>query len=214
MTVSIVSLAARGAEEIAVTFEIRNGEYAQRETFSVQTACVAEWRLCVGESSTEQYDAVSHASELWTAMKRGLYLLGYGSCSERALRRKLVSKGIAADLAEEAVEELVRRGYLNAEEDAKREAEKCIAKCWGQRRIVATLYRKGYSKEAVTAALNALEDEEIDYVELCAEQIRRKCGTVPTEADERRRLTASLERSGFSFSEIHEAFARMNDQEE
>lgn len=207
MTVAIVSLAARGAEEIAVTFSVRNGEYEQRETFSIHAAWVAEWQLCVGESSTECYDRVCHVAELWAAMKRGLYLLGYGSCSERALRRRLVAKGVRAEMAEEAVAELARRGYLNAEADAKREAEKCVAKCWGKRRIAATLYQKGYTQEAVNAALYALEDDEVDYVELCAQSIRRKCGELPTDAEDRRRLTASLERLGFSFSEIREAFS-------
>ena len=213
MTVTIVSLAARGEGEISVSFEIRSGEHCQREQFLITAALCADLHLCVGECGTDCYDAVSRGAELCSAVKRGLYLLGYGSCSERTLQRKLMMKGFSAEISAEAVRELCRRGYLDAESDAKREAERCVAKLWGTRRIVATLYQKGYPQEAVKAAIHFLEDEGVDYVDLCAERIRRKEGSVPGDPDTRRRLTASLERNGFSFSEIREAFARVAQEE-
>ncbi len=206
MTVEIVSLAARGDEEIAVTFAIRNGEHEQKETFVVPLAMVADLRLSVGACDTDCYDAVSRGAEIGAAVKRGLYLLGYGSCSERALLRKLVSKGVAKEIAVQAVEEIGRRGYLNEDADALREAEKGVAKLWGQRRIAAALASKGYSHEAIQHALYALEDRGVEYAELCAERIRRKEGAVPTDPEDRRRMMASLQRNGFSISEIREAF--------
>lgn len=207
MTVSIVSLAARGEGEISVAFEIRSGEHCQREQFLITAELCAELGLRVGACGPDCYDAVSRGAELCSAIKRGLYLLGYGSCSERALQRKLVGKGFSSEIASEAVAELCQRGYLDPRSDAAREAERCVAKLWGRRRIVATLYRKGYDQEVVEYALACLEDDGVDFAQLCAERLRRASGALPTDADDRRRLIASLERNGFSFSEIREAFS-------
>lgn len=206
MTIEILSLSARSEGEIAVTFEMRSGEHTQKETFVVSARLVADLRLRTGACDTDCYDAVSRGAEVGAAVKRGLYLLGYGSCSERTLVRKLVSKGVAREIAQEAVSELERRGYLNEDADALREAEKCVAKRWGQRRIAAALKEKGFAQESIQRALYTLEDQGVDYAELCAERVRMKEGEVPDAPDDRRRLVASLQRYGFSASEIREAF--------
>jgi len=206
MTVEILSLAARGDEEIAVTFSMRSREHEQKETVLVPVTLVADLGLRVGECTTDCYDAVCRGALIASAVKRGLYLLGYGSCSRRALTRKLVSKGIAREIAQASAAELDERGYLDENADALREAEKCVAKLWGQRRIAATLMTKGFEQEAVQHALYTLEDQGVDYAELCAERIRRKEGEVPRDPDARRRLMASLQRNGFSSSEIRDAF--------
>ena len=209
MTIEILSLVARAEGEIAVTFEMRNGEHSQRETFLVSTRLVADLRLRTGECDTACYDAVSRGSEVGAAVKKGLYLLGYGSCSERILVRKLVSKGFSQQIAHEAVSEIERRGYLNEDADALREAQRCVAKRWGQRRIAAALMSKGFAQESIQRALYTLEDQGVDYVELCAERIQSKGDRIPREPDDRRKMIASLQRNGFSMSEIQEAFRRI-----
>ena len=60
-----------------------------------------------------------------------------------------------------------------------REAERCVAKEWGKRRIVGALRAKGFSDAAIKNALNELEDAGVDYVELCVRRIRKKVGVVP-----------------------------------
>ena len=206
MTVTILSLSARGSEEIGVTFELRSGEHAQKETFLISAALLADLRLQVGESNQACYDAVCRGAELCRAMKRGLSILGYGSCSETTLCRKLTAKGFDREIAAEAVRELSQGGYLNGGEDALREAERCVAKYWGKRRIAATLFSKGYASDHVRDALDTLEDEGVDYAMLCAQRIRRQVGVVPSEPVARRKLIASLERYGFTASEIRDAF--------
>ncbi len=214
MTVTLLSLSARGEGEISVAFELREGgspqspqntEHIQKESFLVSAAMIADLRLSVGESTQECFDTVSHCAQVYYAVKRGLILLGYGSCSCRALVRKLSLKGIEREIAEEAVAELIRSGYLNDAENAFREGERCISKCWGKRRIAAELYSKGYGGQAVRGALERLEDEGVDYVELCAKRIRMRTSVIPQDREERRRLIASMERYGFSSSEIREA---------
>ena len=205
MVLSLISLAAREGERVAVTFEIRNGEDRQRECFLIPASLVADLHLSVGEVDAELYDAVVHGAQVHTALRRGLGILGYGRSSEKILCRKLRMKGIRREIAEEAVAELLRQGYLNPREDALFEAEKCVQKLWGARRIGAALSEKGYDREAVGFALYSLEDEGVDYTELCAERIRRSGRGIPTDHDARQKLVASLLRYGFEAAEIREA---------
>ena len=212
MTISIVSLSARGENEVVVTFEIREGDRFQKESFLISAARMADWRLRCGETTRDCFDTVSHGAQVYGATKRGLYLLGYGACSERALCQKLIAKGVSRDVAREAVAELCQAGYINEEADAMREAERCVAKEWGKRRIVGALRAKGFSDAAIKNALNELEDAGVDYVELCVRRIRKQVGVVPSEPAKKQKLISAQMRYGFSVSEIKEAFSLLNDE--
>ena len=206
MVLTLVSLAAREGEQIAVTFEIQSGENRQREIFLIPATLLADLHLTVGEVDTSCYEAVVHGAGVHSAVKRGLAILGWGGASERMLCRKLQMKGISREIAEEAVSELLRRGCLNPLSDASYEAEKCARKLWGRRRICSALLEKGYDRRIVSQAMNSLEDEGVDYIELCVERVRRLGRGVPSDPNERRKLVASLMRYGFENGEIREAF--------
>ena len=205
MTLSVVSLSARGESDIAVCFELSDGAHSQRETFILDGRSVADLGLKVGECDRELFDTVSHSADVYYAVKRGVNILGYGVCSKKMLVRKLVAKGIAPEAAREAAEELVRRGYMDPQADAAREAQRGALKLWGQRRIAAELFKKGYTEEDIRSALYALEDEGVDFTEICAERIRRSTDDMPADPKQRQKLIASLQRYGFSGSEIKEA---------
>lgn len=213
MTVSVLSVSARGDSEIAVTIEIREGERTQRECFLLSTRMFADLRVTVGECDRETFEAVSDASELYRATKKGLSLLGYGACSEKMLRRKLVSKGISKDIAAAAVRELSAEGYIDERSDAEREAERCVDKLWGRKRISAHLYEKGYSAEAVRAAIYALEDRGTDFSQVCADRLRKSVDTLPDDPKSMQKLIASLMRYGFSGNEIKEAVTLFTEDE-
>ena len=91
MTVSVVSVSARGKDEVSVSFEIRQGEAVQRESFLIGAAALADMYIAVGECSRETFDAVSLAAEQYAALKAGLSMLSYGAYSRKALCRKLNS---------------------------------------------------------------------------------------------------------------------------
>ena len=207
MTVTLLSLADRGGEEISVSFEVRSGEHLQKESFLLSTAQVADLRLCVGESDQVCYDNVEYAARLHAAQKRALQILSYGSCSEKMLCRKLVMKGVDREIAEDTVVELCERGLLDSTASAVREVEKGIAKLWGRRRIAAALYEKGYSDRTVKEAMSVLS--EIDELVICVRRIEKQAGEIPTDINERKKLIASLERYGFSSSQIREAFVKI-----
>lgn len=205
MRLAITSLSARGEDGIAVTFDISSEGYSQRQTFLLDGRAVADLGLKVGECDRELFDETEYASKVCAAKKKALFLLGYGASSPKNLVRKLVMKGISKEVAADAVKVLLRDGLMTPSEDAKREAEKCVSKLLGRKRIAAALYEKGYSDRDIKYALDALDADGVDYIELCAERIRRNISEIPQTPEEKRKLVSKFERYGFTLTEIKEA---------
>ncbi len=208
MKLYVTSVGARSAgEEICVSFELTSdgGEHADRQSFVISTRQYLLRGVEKGESDTGVYDAVSHDAEIWEAAKRGMRILGYGPCSRAAMRAKLIAKGIEAVTADEAVCYLDEMGVLDERVGAVCEARRGAEKLWGQKRIIAALYEKGYSADSVNAAMNVLEDDGVDYVENCSRLIEKKYGVMPRDKNAAQKAIASLIRYGYSISEIKEA---------
>ena len=209
MRIAITSLSARGESGIAVTLEIFSEGHSQKETFLLDGRSVADLGLKVGECSRETFDEIEHASSVCAAKKKALFLLGYGASSPKNLARKLVMKGISKEIATDAVKELLADGFLDPREDARREAEKCVSKHLGSKRIMATLYEKGYTERDIKYALDSLGADGVDYAEICIERIKRSYAVIPDTPDEKRKLVSKLERYGFTLTEIKEAFNKI-----
>ncbi len=208
MTVKIISISSRAAgEEICVTLELTGeGEgQVQRESFVVSSRQYLMLCPQKGECSMEIYDEIAHAAQVFSALKRGISVLSFGSCSEKALIAKLISKGFDREIAAEAAGELVSRGLLDAKSDAYREVQKQVAKLWGEKRIVAELYAKGYSQETISGAMSALAEDGVDYIENCRALINKKYGELPSEPMLRKKAISSLVRYGYTVSQIKEA---------
>ncbi len=213
MTLKIIGISSRAAgQEICVTFEL-TGEaegQVQRESFVISSRQYLMLCPQKGECSMEIYDEIAHAAQVFSALKRGISVLSFGAYSEKALIAKLKSKGFDREIAAEAVGELVSRGLLDAMSDAYREAQKQVSKLWGEKRIVAELYAKGYSGEAISAAMKALADEGVDYVANCRALIDKKYGEFPAESTERQKAISALIRYGYTTSEIKNAVSCKN----
>ena len=208
MILSVVSLSARGDEAVEAVFEISDGTHVQKETMLLGVADIADLGIRVGPCTRDTFNAASERAELRSAIKKGAGFLGYGGCSPKALAQKMVSKGISRDVAVRAVEELIRRRYMDPKADALREAERCVGKLWGRKRIVMELRKKGYEDTDIKSALYALEDGETDFSEICAERIKRTVKRPPADTFEKKKLVMTLERYGFTFSEIKEGLAK------
>ena len=208
MLVSITSaVAVNSGAEINVTFLIQreDGENTQRQSFLISSKQYLVLGIAKGACSSELYDVTERSAEIWGAVKKGMSVLGYGAYSKKALRAKLTAKGFSKDVAADAVEELEAMGLLNEKGDAHREAQRGVGKLWGKRRIVAGLYEKGYSPEAVHFAILALEDEDTDFVLNCRALIKKKFGSLPTDPTQRKKAISSLLHFGYSLSEIKDA---------
>ena len=211
MDIRVVSICSRsGGEEVEIVFGISDGDgaHCDRVSFIISARQYLVLGIEKGESCEEQYDTVCYESTVWSCVKRGVAVLGYGSCSEKALRLKLVSKGFERDVADEAVRRIVGMGLMSANDDAVREAERMVRKLWGRRRIAAGLYEKGYSKESVAYALDAVEDMNVDFCESCRVLIEKKYGRA-LDADHRKKAFAYLTRYGYSAAEIKDALAKV-----
>ena len=211
MTVSVLSISARGEDEIAVTFEISQEEMSDRESFLLSAKAYADLGISLGECDTECYDRVAEAAEIYRAVKKGLSLLSFSRCSKKALVRKLVLKGFSKERATHAADELLQGGYIDEYADALREAELGVSKLWGENRIRASLYEKGYPEEAISAAMYSLEDNGVDFSEICAQRLERTTAAIPDDPKEKQKLVASLMRYGFSISQIRDAFREIFD---
>lgn len=207
ISVTVTSVCARSAgEEMDVSFLVSDGAgNSESSKFTLSARQLLALGVTKGEADTRLFDEVSYAAKVWSATKKGMTLLGYGAKSEKALRIKLVSKGFDKDVAAEAVQTLVSMGLIRAEDDASQIAERLASKGWGRKRIVAGLYEKGYSAEAVAAAMDALEDMDIDFVRNCRELIKKRYGEVPSDPVEYGKMFSALTRYGYSSSEIRQA---------
>ena len=210
MTVEVLSVSARGENEIAVTFEIKEGEHSQKECFLLSVKDFADLRITVGECQRECYDSVSEAAEIYRAVKKGLSLLSFGRSSKKALLQKLMIKGFSREAAVCAVDSLMSEGYIDEDADAMRECEICVSKLWGESRIRQKLYEKGYSDNAIRAALYSLEDSGVDFSEICAQRLRKTVDELPTDPKDKQKLVASLVRYGFSTSQIKDSIKKFN----
>lgn len=202
--IRILSFTAQNSgAEIAVKIEISDGEHREVRRLVIMTEQYADMRLSRGEIDSETFDKIESAAELCRALRRGNEILGYGANSERRLSFKLRQKGFSAESAEEAARILSEKGFINESDDAAREAERCVSKFWGKRRITAQLYSKGYDGETVRYALALLD--EVDFADNCQKLILKKYRTLPTDTAGLQKLTAALMRYGYSLSEIKEA---------
>ena len=189
--------------EMLVQLLLENGEHQEQKSLVITTEQYCEFNLTRGPITEEVYEQIEEAAELCRALRSGESLLSYGANSVQALTRKLVGKGYRREVAAEAAERLAGYGLINEERDMKREVEKCLRKLWGAKRISAHLWTKGYAPETMQGLSQILED--IDFSQNCAQLIQKHYGEVPTDADEHRRMLASLSRYGYSLGEIREA---------
>lgn len=209
MNITITSISAlSGGAEVSLAVRIQDGERYKERTLVLLARQYAELRPAKGDIDCERFELLLAEAEICSAVKRGMYILGYGACSEKNMALKLRTKGFSKNAAARAAEYLVQLGYINEAEDALREAERCLKKGWGKRRIASALYEKGYSHEASEEALS--EFDNIDFSKICAELILKKFKGLPEDISERRRLMASLLRYGYTSGEIKNAFTKLS----
>ena len=204
LTITVRALRAQheGAEML-VQLLLENGEHQEQKSLVITTEQYCEFNLTRGPITEELYEQIEEAAELCRALRSGESLLSYGANSVQALTRKLVGKGYKREVAAQAAERLAGYGLIDEERDMQREVEKCLRKLWGSKRISAHLWSKGYATETMQGLSTLLED--VDFSQNCAALIKKHYGEVPTDADENRRMIASLSRYGYSIGEIREA---------
>ena len=179
----------------------------EKRTYRLLPEQYKELRLKKGEISEDVLADILDADELCRALRSGRASIAHSASSEAALKHKLRMKGFSTRSAEKAVEILVGEDAITEEEDAAREAERCLKKLWGKNRIIAHLRSKGYRHESIDRAILFIKDT--DFSAVCRKAIEKKWGSLPKNTEEeptaRDRAVASLLRLGFTVSEINQA---------
>ncbi len=208
MIISITALTAQNnGEEITVSLELSNGTNTEKQRHTILTDKYIELGLKKGEIDTEKYQRIVRCASVCTAYKKALSLLSYGSCSKKNLYFKLKSRGFDEDISREVIEMLQNASFVREDETCEREAERCVKKLWGKKRIISHLYSKGFDNEAVKQALLFLE--QIDFEENCKvlllKDYKRRLAEAKEDTAAMSKLVAALVRMGYTVSEIKSA---------
>ncbi len=204
LTITVRSLRSQheGAE-ILVGILLESGEHKEQKSLPLTAEQYYEIKPAKGEISEETYERLEEASRFCQALRCGEHLLSYGSNSAQTLARKLMQRGFSREVAIGAAARLSEIGLIDEKKDVRREVEKCLQKLWGQKRISAHLWSRGFARESMEELPDILD--EVDFVSNCAALIRKHYGEIPKDPDEMRRMTAALARYGYSGSEIRSA---------
>ena len=204
--ITVRSLYAQNeGSEIAVRVLLESGEHREERRLLITAEQYYELKPCKGVITEECYEQLEEASLLCNAIRSGENLLSYGANSVQMLSQKLMRRGFSRDVAQTAAQKLQAMGLIDEQSDLRRELEKCLRKLWGAKRIRAHLWSRGFASDAMTELPSLLE--EVDFASNCAALIRKHYVGIPKDADERRRMLASLSRYGYSITEIQAAIS-------
>lgn len=200
--------AQRDGAEIAVGITLERGEQSENLVLPLSVDVYCELKPQKGEISEEQFLLLEVASRRCMAIRCGENLLSYGPNTAQALSRKIMKHGFSREEAENATAHLLSLGLIDELSDMEREVEKCLRKHWGERRIRAHLWNRGFDPRTLERLPEILES--VDFSEVCADLIRKHYGGIPQDAESRNRMNASLYRYGFSFAEVRAAARILN----
>ena len=204
MKIEIVScLPIHEGKEIEVTVETSEVYKMNTYRYTLPREAWVRLGLCVGEISREDTKALLYEDEKYRATKKAFDILAFGRNSARTLALKLRHRNFSPRVCDEVAELMKEKGYIREDEDVVLEAEACVNKHWGMRRILMHLHQKGYDSDAMNVAKEYLA--EVDFAEVCAELIRKEYGTLPKDETKRNRVIASVVRYGYSMTEIKNA---------
>jgi SOS response regulatory protein OraA/RecX len=193
-----------------VGITIERGEQSESLLLPISTDAYCELKPQKGEITEEQLLRLQAASRRYLAIRCGENLLSYGPNTAQTLIRKIGRHGFSREEAEAATAHLLSLGLIDEQSDMEREVEKCLRKYWGERRIRAHLWSRGFDPKTLEGLPEILE--EIDFPALCATLIRKHYGGIPEDAEGRNRMNAALYRYGFSFAEVRAAARILKDE--
>ena len=152
-----------------------------------------------------------HASARKSAVRaEAANMIGSRPLSKRELTRRLVRKGADAEDAGAAADWLEDIGAVNDREYAALLVRHYAGKGYGRARIREEMRRRGVDRELWDEALEELPDQ----TETLDRLIQKKCRGDLSDRREVRRVSESLMRRGFSWSEVKEALRRYTELQE
>ena len=163
--------------------------------------------LDLDEGALEALDASARQS---AAKAAAASMIGSRPLSKKELTRRLVRKGADVEDAGAAADWLEDIGAVNDREYAALLVRHYAEKGYGRARIREEMYRRGVDRELWDEALEEMPDQ----TETLDRLIQKKCRGDLSDRREVRRVSESLMRRGFSWSEVKEALRRYTELQE
>ena len=139
-----------------------------------------------------------------SAKARAAAMVGARPLSRKELVRRLEEKGEASEHAQGAADWLEETGAVNDREYAAMLVRHYAGKGYGKARIREEMRRRGVDRELWDEALEQLPDQS----ETLDRLIQKKCRGDLSDRREVKRVSDSLLRRGFCWSEVKEALRR------
>lgn len=158
----------------------------------------------------EAWEALEASAKQSAAKAAAASMIGSRPLSKKELTRRLVRKGADEEDAEAAADWLEDIGAVNDREYAALLVRHYAGKGYGRARIREEMYRRGVDRELWDEALEELPDQ----TETLDRLIQKKCRGDLSDRREVRRVSESLMRRGFSWSEVKEALRRYTELQE
>ena len=204
--ITAVRAVDNGARLLLEIVHENNGE-VRRETLTLFAARLQEIPH-TGTVNADTYAEFAHESAITEAVTLGLRLLAFGDTSASKMVEKLRSRAVAPSVSREAVDLLIKNGYLDEKRGALAAAKADLFKLWGDKRILAALAARGYRGEALAAVKEMLQGE--NSVLRCAKLIKKRRMALPREEDEIAGFAAKLMRYGYTVREIKAALLELD----
>ena len=161
--------------------------------------------------SEEEWEELVSAVNYRKAFNKCADYLSRRSHSEKELLDKLIKGGVDRDSAVKAIERFKELGYINDRDFAFEYTEYLLnSKRYSLNRVKQELYYKGISKDIISEVIDGIEtDQAQTVINIINKSYVRKLN----EEGGREKVIAALMRRGFSYSDIKEAFNRLENDE-
>lgn len=137
----------------------------------------------------------------------------YAEHSPHEVRTKCKTYGVTGEVCDELIERLEQEGYLSEERFARAFVrDKYRFNGWGPIRLKAELQRHRISSSFIDAALEELEEDELQGGSPLLALLERKYRSIPTGLPPRKvyeRLTRFALYRGYPYDEVREAISEL-----
>lgn len=161
--------------------------------------------------SEEEWEELVSAVNYRKAFNKCADYLSRRSHSEKELLDKVIKGGVDRESAVKAIERFKELGYINDRDFAFEYTEYLLnSKRYSLNRVKQELFYKGISKDIISEAIDGIEtDQAQTVINIINKSYVRKLN----EEGGREKVIAALMRRGFSYSDIKEAFNRLENDE-
>lgn len=200
-----------GAMTITELREISSGKFivgfSDGSEMKLSLDIVADLSLFRGqELDKEEFLRLKSRAELSKCKERALRMIGARPLSKKELFDRLIEKGETPDNAEECIEWLAERHYLDDAQYAGMIVQHYAAKGYGIQKVKSELYRHGVPKSLWDEAIEEMPETDDKAFDLLC----RKLKNDESDRAELKKATDMLFRRGFTWDEIKAAVSRFN----